>query len=398
MAIQTANYNRPWLARYQLDAIFNPDRYSVVEATTKAGKTHACIVWIAEQAMRLEAGQHAWWVSPVYTQSQIAYDRLKRALPEAVRRANDSNLTIILANGAEIVFKTGEIPDRLYGEDVYAAVIDEASRCREESWHAVRSTLTATHGKIRIIGNVRGRRNWAYRLARRAEAGEANMHYAKITAYDAVAAGIITQAEVDDARSVLPTNVFRELYEAEPADDAGNPFGVAAIRACIGPLSTDAPAWWGWDLAKSVDWTVGIGLDKQRRVCRLERWQSDWFSTNLRIRSLTESVPALVDATGVGDPIVEELQRYGGNYEAFKFTSTSKQQLMEGLSVAIGQRDITYPEGPIVNELEEFEYVYSKMGVKYSAPEGMHDDCVCALALALSCSQHRGGFRIRWLD
>ena len=34
-------------------------------------------------------------------------------------------------------------------------------------------------------------------------------------------------------------------------------------------------------------------------------------------------------------------------------------------------------------ELEAFGYEYSASGVKYSAPEGLHDDCVMALALAV---------------
>jgi hypothetical protein len=48
--------------------------------------------------------------------------------------------------------KSGEKPDGLYGEDVFAAVIDEASRMREEAWHALRSTLTATRGMRISIG------------------------------------------------------------------------------------------------------------------------------------------------------------------------------------------------------------------------------------------------------
>jgi phage FluMu gp28-like protein len=334
----------------------------------------------------------------VFSQCEIAYGRLKRGLPQFTRKPNDSDLTITLGNGAQIVFRSGENPDRLYGEDVYAAVIDEASRMREESWHAIRSTLTATHGPVRIIGNVKGRKNWAYRLARRAESGDADMHYSKITAYDAVDAGILSAGEVEDARAVLPAHVFKELYEAEPSDDQGNPFGIDAIHACIAPESDEPAAWWGWDLAKSVDWTVGIGLDKHGRVSEFHRFQADWRQTNLRIRSVTESVPALVDATGVGDPVVEELQRTGGNYEAFKFSSTSKQQLMEGLAVAIQQREISYPDGPIVNELDAFEYVFTRTGVTYSAPEGLHDDCVIALALAVMCKQRVAVPNVRFIS
>jgi hypothetical protein len=56
---------------------------------------------------------------------------------------------------------------------------------------------------------------------------------------------------------------------------------------------------------------------------------------------------------------------------------------MEGLSVAIQQRRVHFPEGPLLSELETFEYEYTRTGVRYRAPDGLHDDCVCALALAV---------------
>ena len=43
-------------------------------------------------------------------------------------------------------------------------------------------TLLATQGPIRVIGNVKGQRNWFYWLARWAEAGEPDMHHARLTA------------------------------------------------------------------------------------------------------------------------------------------------------------------------------------------------------------------------
>lgn len=376
-------YQRPWMYEKQEAAIFAPERIVCIEASTKSGKTVGCMVWLAEQAMRGRDGRNYWWVAPIYPQAKIAYRRLKRGLPAEVYTANENELTLTLANGAVIWFKGADRPDSLYGEDVYAAVIDEASRCKDEAWHAVRSTLTQTRGPLRIIGNVKGRKNWAYRMARKAEAGEPGMHYAKITAQDAVDAGVLDAQEIEDARRDLPDDVFMELYMAEASDDGGNPFGLDAIRTCVAPLSTGSPAAWGWDLAKSVDWTVGIALAGDGATCRFSRWQGPWETTTDRIIAETVGSPALVDSTGVGDPILERLQRGRQNYEGYQFTAPSKQKLMEGLAVAIQRREITYPDGAIVAELEAFEYVYTRTGVRYSAPEGMHDDCVCALALAV---------------
>lgn len=296
--------------------------------------------------------------------------------------ANETELKISLKNGSSIWFKGSDAPDTLFGEDVYAAVIDEATRCKEESWHAVRSTLTATGGPVKIIGNVRGRKNWAYMLARRAQQGEQGMAYFKLTAFDAVEGGILPMSEIEDAKRTLPDHVFKELYLAEPGDDGGNPFGIGAIEKCYSDLSDDPAVCFGVDLAKSVDWTVVCGLDAEGHVSELERWQSDWGQTISRIARIVGRTPTLVDATGVGDPIVEELSRLTNGVEAFKFTSNSKQQLMEGLASSIHQQSIGFPKGWLTDELETFEYEYTKTGVRYTAPEGLHDDGVCALALA----------------
>lgn len=385
---RSVRWIRPPLYQKQLAAFFNPARIATCEASTKAGKTHAAMVWLLEFALlNGRPGRNYWWVAPSYGQAKIAYRRLKRAIPTWARTCNDSELTITLACGAILWFKTGEKPDNLYGEDVFAAVIDEASRLRAEAWTAVRSTLTFTRGPIRLIGNVRGRGNWFFALCRKAEAGEQGMSYMKITALDAVDAGILAADEIDGARRELPEHVFNELYMAQPSDTGVNPFGYDHIKACLAPLSIVPAIGFGWDLAKSVDWTVGIGLDRDMVTANFDRFQKPWEETITTIQEVTGKRGALVDSTGVGDPILEALQRRpkassASNFEGYKFSSSSKQMLMEGLAVAIQQHRVKFPEGPIRQELENFEYAYTKTGVRYSAPEGFHDDCVMALALA----------------
>ena len=377
-------------------AVFNDARFACIEASTKSGKTVACLTWLTEQAMFLGApGKMFWWVAPTYTQSLFAILSLKRWVPDhMLDRVNESELTLTLVNGAMMHFKSGEHADALYGEDVVACVIDEASRCREEAWHAVRSTLTSTNGFCRMIGNVRGRKNWFYHLCRRAESGLDNFHYAKITAADAISGGVLDEAEIAEAKEVLPLAVYQELYEAQPSDNNSNPFGEAAIRACIGALSTDAPFVYGVDLAKSQDWTVIIGLDSSNRVCFFERFQLPWVEQRKRLIEVIGSTDCVIDSTGVGDPITADLHRVLPRVEGFKFSSSSKQQLMELLSTKISTQQVTYPDGDIVRELEQFEYEYSRTGVKYSAPPGLHDDCVMALALALRGQQNVPGLGV----
>lgn len=385
-------FERPPLYKKQHDALFDPRRYSITEASTKSGKTAGAIIWLIEKALGGRPHTNYWWVAPVSTQADIAFRRTLHCMPAEMRTINLTLKTVTLLNGTVIWFKSGDHPDSLYGEDVYAAVIDEASRCKDEVFHAVRSTLTATQGQIRIIGNVKGSKNWFYMLARKAEMGDdPNMGYHKIVAADAVAANVLDHEEIEDARSILPEAVFNELYLAEASDDGGNPFGLGAIAKCVKPMSNKKPRVWGWDLAKSVDWTVGIGLDEDSDVCRFYRWQRPWIETIRDIKLAVGRDKALVDSTGVGDPVLEHLQQDGGtNYEGYHFTGPSKQRLMEGLAVKIQSQSVGFPEGFIRKELELYEYEYTRTGVRYSAPPdmGFNDDCVCALALACMHELH----------
>ena len=219
-------YNRPLLKGKQLAFVNDKNRFVAVEASTKSGKTVGCIVWIWEQALQAQRGANCWWIAPTYSQAEIAFIRLKRFIADKNSfTANESKLKLSLINGVDIFFKSADKPDALFGEDVVACVIDEATRCKEQSWHAIRSTLTATNGKCRIIGNVKGIDNWVYKLARQAEAGQLeNWSYHKMTALDAIKAGIFPESELDEARKVYPEEIFNELYFGIPFDDRGKPF------------------------------------------------------------------------------------------------------------------------------------------------------------------------------
>ena len=163
-------------------------------------------------------GFNYWWVAPVYNQTKIAFNRLRRNLAKyGVFRFNESSLTIHCPNRAMIMFKSAEKPDNLFGEDVYACVFDEAPRARPESWYALRSTLTATEAPCKLIGNFGGIGNWVHKMKEKALT-DSNYAYFKVNCWDAVKAGILSKDEVEQAERDLPEKIFKELYLAEPCD------------------------------------------------------------------------------------------------------------------------------------------------------------------------------------
>ncbi len=150
---------------------------------TKTGKTTGALIWLFEQALFAPARHDEYrWVAPSSGQARMAFDRLVRMLPPHFGHARRSSPpTLRLPNGQIISFRTGEDPDLLYGADVGAVVLDEYTRMREEAWVAIQSTLTATNGPARLVGNVRGTLGWGFRLARKAEDGDPDWHYMRMT-------------------------------------------------------------------------------------------------------------------------------------------------------------------------------------------------------------------------
>jgi hypothetical protein len=317
------------------------------------------------------------YITPTYQLGKIFFKEIVDLLPLEIYSKNESDLVITFITGGSIRFFTGERLDNLRGLKFHLAVIDEASFIPnlEDGWlNSIRPTLTDYKGKAIFLSTPKGK-NYFFSLFSKAEPDWQSF---KFTTYDNP---YIDPQEIDDARRQLPEVVFEQEYMANPAENAANPFGSQYIRNCIHPVTTMPVVAYGIDLAKSVDWTVIVGLDEDGNVAYFDRFQMDWHNTKQTILRLPKC-PILVDSTGVGDPILEDLQREGVMIQGLKFTSSSKQQLMEGLQAAIHQGKIGYPEGIISQELEVFEYQYTATGVKYSAPSGFHDDAVMALALA----------------
>lgn len=399
MAAIQINYTRPPLYDYQSAILNSTARFTVTIAATKVGKTASHIVWLFEEALKCSANQSVWWIAPTFYQAKIAYDRMKVQISDRnFYKSNETNLIITLVTGAKIYFKTAEIPDNLFGDDVYAFVFDEYTRARENAWFALRSTITSTGGKGKFIGNARSKKNWGYKLAMKAKGGtEKDYEFFKITAYDAANAGMLTKdgrpfaEEIQGAKRDLPESVFNELYLAEASEDGSNPFGIKYIAMCCQPtLSTQPSACYGIDLARKIDFVSIIGLDRLGTMSHYQNFTKvGWQQTIATIKYLPQ-VPMAMDSTGVGDVVLSDVEQVQQSIEGYVFTPASKQRLMEGLAVGIQSRkiiiaddgDVVHGTGKLRHQLEQFEITYTRTGVQYSAPDGEHDDDVVALALA----------------
>ncbi len=100
-------------------------------------------------------------------------------------------------------------------------------------------------------------------------------------------------------------------------------------------------------MAKHTDWTVLIAMDAETSRCfAWERFNHlDWPIQKERILAFARRYRGrlILDASGVGDPIYDDLKRVHGDIEAFKFTTHSKVELVQRLIVAVEQRKVSWP-------------------------------------------------------
>jgi hypothetical protein len=368
----------PELHPNQQSILDNQSRFRVVMCGRRFGKSELAQIEMIYEGIK---GNAIGYITPTYQLAKTFFAKLAKILPF---ENNKSDLIINFSNGGSIRFFTGERLDNLRGRKFHFVVVDEASFIPdlESGWlNSIRPTLTDYKGRALFLSTPKGK-NYFYSLYLKGLSGETDWHSFKFTTYDNP---YIDKHEIDDAKIQLPEKVFEQEYMANAMENASNPFGIEHINKCVKDISNKAVKFYGIDLAKSVDWSVIIGLDEDGCVCYFNRFQKDWKQTKETILTLDRTIPILIDSTGVGDAITEDLQNYFSNMEGFKYTSTSKQQLMELLSSSIHKGEVCFPDGIIKEELEIFEYQFTSTGVRYNAPQGFHDDCVNALALAVKC-------------
>jgi hypothetical protein len=336
-------------------------------------------------------GQRVGWFAPTYKYLTEVWDEVKRRLGPLIKSKDEQEMRIEFTTGGIFECWSLDKDDAGRSRKYHVAIIDEAGLVGD-LWTifltAIRATLVDYKGSAWVLGTPKGAKHGFSSMLAMALGG-ADPEWAGFRR-GTVDNPYIDPDEIEAARRSMPAGLFAQEFEGVPMDDGTHPIGYEAIAAVQGDASERRIVCWGLDLARASDFTVLVGLDAYGRWVRIERWQAPWGQTKARIRATVGfETPVLADATGVGDAIVEDLQRMGLNIGRFIFTTKSKRELVERLIGAIHGKHVTIPKGDdpkhgwLKAELDALEVNQSATGPKYEAPRGLHDDGVFALALAI---------------
>lgn len=388
---------RPPLHRGQLRLLRALEQYRFVSAPCgrRFGKTLFLLLFLLMSSIARPRAM-SWWVDPIHYLAKRAYRQMEQVVINTGLAKQGgvlkSELRIELVNDSVIEFHSAERGDRLRGEGLNLACLNEASLIKAQLWfEALYPMLTDTGGQAAFAFTPKGQGHWTHQVFQWGRSGEKPDYHS--IQLPTSANPFIKPRMIAEAKKDLPADTFRQEYLAEFLPDSSGVF--RNVAACTGGalddpriIPVDGPYAGGVDLAKHNDFTVVSILDRNGRLCWHDRFhRMDWPLMEERISEAAKRYRAhlLVESNSVGDAVIDHLREAGVSCDGFSTTGSSKQALIQGLMVALEQRLIRFPDLPeLLVELQIFEYERTPSGhIQYSAPEGAHDDEVMALALAV---------------
>ncbi|MEQ1893377.1 MAG: terminase family protein [Planctomycetota bacterium] len=370
----------------------------VLATGSRWGKSRCAAMEAVAAALEPRKRSMGWCVAPTLELADkvfreiviIAAEHLTHRLVEL--KQHDKKLVLRNLGGglSEIRGKTADNPVSLLGEGLDWLIVDECSRLKPEIWSSFLSQrLIDKDGWALLISTPKGK-GWFYEMWRRGQGRDPQYESWNAPSWQNP---YLRKELIAAERERLPERVFAQELGGQFIEGAGSVFRYVR-EAATGGAATHNPEllyYAGLDLARVQDFTVLVILDEKKRVVFVDRFtKMDWQNQVKRMRAgllSFDDPPVLVDSTGAGEPIFEQLVRAGCSAKPYPFTARSKVALVDNLALMLEKRELTLPRAELcpelLDELESFEYRISDQGHwKTGAVGGAHDDLVMALALA----------------
>ncbi len=391
-----------WLPEpHQLPVLQHPARFKVIIWHRKAHKTTLAINELIRWSAAVKGTY--WYVAPFYNQAKkIVWQDpemlAKYVPPEIWKKRNNSELYIPFPNGSILYVMGADKPESLRGPNPRGVVLDECKDIKLQTiWGKVIQPIMFANPKAWtwFMGTIESQDEFWNKYNYAKDSGDPSWAAFLLKASES---GIITKESLEEAKRTTTQAFFNAEYECEPGTNAAAFFRRVKENTWNGELEPEPNHFYklGVDLAKYQDWTVITPFDLSTfRAGKQDRFnQVDWNLQKARVEATAfrfNRATITVDSTGVGDPIAEDLKaRLTLDPEdGFKFTEVSRRQLLDNLALLLEQDKIKIPDDEgLIAELQSMRFVLKtteggKSKIHVEVPEGMSDDRIMSLALAV---------------
>lgn len=380
---------------WQKEVAFSRAQFRLVIVGRRAGKTALNAIEAIAAATR---GQRVWIVAPIYKIAKENWLYLERFLAPAPVKLNKSELIAtfpITGNRTgTIELRTAVNARNLRGAGLDLLIVEEAAHipAGKSLWENVLlPTLLDRNGRALFSTTPLGL-NWIHDLYTRAQrdaSGEWETWHLPSTV-----SPHITPEKLERLKRNMSDRAFRQEFLAEFLPDGGVifPYVSEIIDPEIDITQTRRLA--GHNYAMGVDWakeddrTAIVVMDIQaKRVVDIVQSQQDYDLQIMLIKKLyLKWRPDIIvaETNAMGAPQIDHLRAQGLPVIGFATTMQSKKLLIDELALAIRTREIRIPpHKELTDQLNAYTTIRLPSGrERYTAPNGMHDDLVMALAFA----------------
>jgi len=342
--------------------------------------------------------------APSLRQSMIMFDRIATFVYSSAYLRNKivraTRTLIHFENGSKII----ALPcseNLLRGYTAHMVILDEASWIPEEVITQVLfPMLTTTQGYAIFLSTPWDKNHFFYRAF-------VNPSY-KVHKVKSEECPLVTDDFLGEMRQNMTREAYLMEYEAEFVEALNSYFPQELIRKCVelaqklevelyASLETSFTSgnyYGGVDFGKLADYSVLMVVKREDDMLKLvylhqfplETPYSQVIGHLVRANEKFSFRKMLVDQTGVGEPVTEEINNQGiRNVEGIKFTIQTKEELLSRLKIVMEQNRLAIPyHRQLCEQINEQQYSYSKSGhLQFSRPENAHDDMLWALALSV---------------
>lgn len=373
----------------------HPSETKVLSMGRRWGKTvlgGTTSLYFASQGARV-----AWAVPtykngrPLWRWAENTVAPLRRARKADVSRAER---VIQFQGGGFLGIYSMDSEDSIRGEAFHLVIVDEAARISEPAWtDAIQPTLADYGGRAILISTPNGK-NWFWKEWMRGQEGRGDIQSWQAPTAHNPNPRIRRAAEL--AKDRVPERTYQQEWLAQFVDDGSIFRNVqAAATAQEQPYNPEHTYVMGCDWGKYNDYTVLTVIDATtHQVVCIDRFnQIDYHLQLGRVKVLADRYSPetiVAEKNAMGDPIIEQLYyEHGLPVHPFTTTNSSKAKIIDALSLAFEKQSLAILDHAVlIGELQAYEATRLPGGLlRYSAPEGMHDDMVISLALAWYGSQ-----------
>lgn len=385
----------------------NTGKRFVVKARRQCGKSILAIVLLIK--FSLEKKGVSVCLEPTQAQCRRVYRQIVGCLEGsgAIESANSTLLTIVFANGSEILFKSCEQDtDALRGFTVSnLLVIDEGAFCPTEIYNILYPTTDAHNAPILIISTPLFMNGEYYNLYMEGLGKSEMVTSFDWSTYDT--SKYLSEEKLEYYRKNMAPLKFKSEYLGQFIAEGSYTFGdiMRAVRDKDNKTGTITYGGIDWGSgADEGDYTALTFMDSNNNVVEIIPFRNmDAVQQIEKISEILNSIKTLkkvqVEMNSIGRVFYDNLKKkVQVPLVPFNTTNESKRKIVEQLIEAFESETLTIPyDEELIRELQHYAIEKTSKGYTYNGADGVNDDYVMSLALCYDVALKKNisfGFRL----